>query len=112
MEELINYAQIGARIRECRVRRGMTQELVAERLDVAPVYISRMENGKAQVNLKRLAELAQLLDTPIEYFISGTVRSRSYQISEIYRLIESFAPRQREHLLKILQEMQKMTASF
>ena len=87
---------------------GWTQEELAERLDVATVYVSRIENGKAQVNLKRLAELAEILKTPIEYFVSGTVRSDNYQVDEIHDLIEKFPPRQREHVIAILQEMQKM----
>ncbi|WP_455501828.1 helix-turn-helix domain-containing protein [Gemmiger sp.] len=108
MEELINYKEIGNRIRERRVQVGWTQEMLAEQIDVATVYVSRIENGKAQVNLKRLAELAQVLKTPIEYFISGTVRSHDYQIDEIHDLIENFSPQQREHVITILQEMKKM----
>lgn len=108
MEELINYKEIGNRIRERRVQMGWTQEILAEQIDVATVYVSRIENGKAQVNLKRLAELAQILKTPIEYFISGTVRSKDYQIDEIHDLIENFPPQHREHVIAILQEMQKM----
>lgn len=108
MEELINYKKIGNRIRECRVQMNWTQEMLAEQIDVATVYVSRIENGKAQVNLKRLAELAQVLKTPIEYFISGTVRSKDYQVDEIHDLIESFPPQQREHVITILQEMRKM----
>ena len=108
MEELINYKEIGNRIRERHVQMGWTQEILAEQIDVATVYVSRIENGKAQVNLKRLAELAQILKTPIEYFISGTVRSKDYQIDEIHDLIENFTPQHREHVIAILQEMQKM----
>ncbi len=108
MAELINYKEIGLRIRTQRIKAGWTQEELAEKLDVATVYISRIENGKAQINLKRLAELAQILETPIEYFISGTVRSNNYQIDKIHTLIETFSPQQREHVITVLQEMQKM----
>ncbi len=36
----------GERIRELRVLRGLTQQVIADRMEVSVSYISKVENGK------------------------------------------------------------------
>lgn len=38
--------QFGERVRELRVLRGLTQQVIADRMDVSVSYISKVENGK------------------------------------------------------------------
>jgi len=38
--------QFGERVRELRVLRGLTQQIVADRMSVSVSYISKVENGK------------------------------------------------------------------
>lgn len=38
--------QFGERVRELRVLRGLTQQIIAERMSVSVSYISKVENGK------------------------------------------------------------------
>lgn len=45
MSERQNVA-MGGRIRSIRERIGWTQELLAEMIDISPVHLSRIENGK------------------------------------------------------------------
>ena len=71
-EELLDFKLIGERIKSARKEKGYTQENISERLGVATVYLSRIETGKAKVSLKRLAEIAQILDKNISEFVTGT----------------------------------------
>jgi transcriptional regulator with XRE-family HTH domain len=38
--------QFGERVRELRVLRGLTQQIIADRMSVSVSYISKVENGK------------------------------------------------------------------
>ena len=38
--------QFGERVRELRVLRGLTQQVIADRMSVSVSYISKVENGK------------------------------------------------------------------
>jgi transcriptional regulator with XRE-family HTH domain len=38
--------QFGERVRELRVSRGLTQQVIADRMSVSVSYISKVENGK------------------------------------------------------------------
>lgn len=51
---------IGANLRRLRLKNGMTQELLAERVEVTARFIQRIERGDAVVSLAMLVRLADL----------------------------------------------------
>lgn len=57
---IINYERIGARLREARKAKGMTQKYVAEYLDIETNSYSNLERGAQPINLKRIIELCVL----------------------------------------------------
>lgn len=61
---------IGMRIRECRVKKGMTQEALAEVLFTKKSTISEYENDKIDLKYSVLKEIAKALDTSVSY-LSG-----------------------------------------
>lgn len=58
----IDYVTIGKRIKEARKRKVMSQEQLAEFMDVSIAYLSRIERGTSQINLKRLTQICDILD--------------------------------------------------
>lgn len=89
----IDYKIIGERIREARRRRGWSQERLSEEIDVATAYISRIERGSSQVNLKRLAQISKALGTSLEYLIGGTITDApNYLDKELYETLLTCTP--------------------
>lgn len=41
----IDYGKVGERIREIRLKRGITQEKLAELSDLSPQHMNRIERG-------------------------------------------------------------------
>lgn len=63
--------KIGERIRQLRMRRGLTQkELAGEQM--TRNMLSLVENGSALPSLSSLAYLAEVLGVPVDYFFSAT----------------------------------------
>jgi transcriptional regulator with XRE-family HTH domain len=58
-------ASIGARIRELRKARHLSQEALAERADLQVVVISRAERGRATPSVASLKKVAAALEVPI-----------------------------------------------
>lgn len=52
---------IGKRIQELRKAHGLSQEQVAEKADISPNYLSRIECGKENPTLDMLIKLADAL---------------------------------------------------
>ena len=80
IEANIDYKLIGERIKEARRKAGLSQEKLAEMIDVTTVYVSKIERG-GQINLKRLS--------PIEKILNGTtMENENYLNKEFQELLD------------------------
>ncbi len=59
---MIDYASIGFKIKEARLRKGITQEQLAEASGVGVTHISHLETGKGTVSLKVFIAIVNFLD--------------------------------------------------
>ena len=80
---LINYSMIGKHIKIARKARHMTQEMLAEKMDVSLGYIGQIERGDKLLNLERLAQICLILQVPIEDMIAGCVDQEKESIPAI-----------------------------
>ena len=62
---------IGKRIADVRRGSNVTQEILADKLNLSPKHISHVERGLSSLSLKNLIELCQLLDCSLDYLILG-----------------------------------------
>ncbi|RJQ53117.1 MAG: XRE family transcriptional regulator [Nitrospiraceae bacterium] len=68
---------IGKRIQELRKRSGLSQEKVAEKADINPHYLSRIECGKENPTLDMLIKLSNALEIEMwEMFDFGHVTEK------------------------------------
>lgn len=67
----LDFKMIGSKIKERRQSVGITQESIANALDVNPSHISNIENGRANPSLTVLVKIANILQCSVDYFISG-----------------------------------------
>lgn len=106
---LINYNLIGQRIKHSRLKKKITQEKLAERLNISTEYCSKIECGKVKVNLQRLAQISLILDEKIEYLISGTVvGTREYLKEDIASVINSLSSDKINALFEIAKVISKL----
>ncbi len=56
---------IGEKLREFRTRKGLTQENVAELLEMSVGNYAHIEQGKTKVTIQKLQEIAEKLQTDI-----------------------------------------------
>lgn len=66
--------QIGQRIQEERIRKGLSGIDVAVYLGIQKNQISRIENGRANCTVPQLFILAQLLACSVDYLMFGRKR--------------------------------------
>ena len=59
---------LGTRIKEIRKARGLTQEKLAEMIDVEQKHVSRIESGKNFPTIDRLEKMAAALNVPMMVF--------------------------------------------
>ncbi len=67
----IKYSEMGKRIKDRREKNKITQALLAEKIDVAPSYISEIERGTSICSLAVLVKIADELDLNLDYLVRG-----------------------------------------
>ncbi len=67
----IDYAVIGKRIRRFRRLNKLTQEQLAERVEVSPVYIRYIENAKRTARLDTYVRIANALGCTMDELLAG-----------------------------------------
>lgn len=105
----IDYKLIGERIKRARKSRNITQENIAERLNVSIGYISQVERGITKISLDLLAAISSILDYDIAEFISeSAVKSSGYMDSEIITEIRKLDPQKRKFILNLIKMTNEM----
>ena len=62
---------IGKRISTLRKQHGITQESLAEKLNITIKHISSVERGISSLSLDKMIEASKLLDCTLDYLILG-----------------------------------------
>ena len=64
-------AQFGSRLRELRLKAGMSQEELAHRSGIDRTFVGRMERGERGVSLETLVKLGRVLGISASELIQG-----------------------------------------
>ena len=67
-----DHKSYGARIRHLRIRRGFTQEQLAEKLNVSGTYIVKIESNQRTGSVEFAVELASCFDISLDNLLLGT----------------------------------------
>ena len=54
--------RLGEAIRSARMRKGLTQEALAELLDITPIHLKNMESSRRKPSVPLLFQMMELLD--------------------------------------------------
>lgn len=91
---------IGKRIRHRREAAGLSQEQLAEKLDLSTNHISSMECGKSLLTTKRLLDLCDILGGTPNYYLLGEIGPEADRITA---LVKELSPDAQEMLCRLLE---------
>lgn len=81
---------IGPKIKEIRKRKKISQEKLAEMVDMNHRSIVRLENSYSKPSLETLNKIAKALNVKItDFFETETIKSRTEIIKDIQKCIDS-----------------------
>ncbi len=71
----MNYdtLEVGKRIQELRRGKGLTQEQLAERLNISTVHLAKIEIGKRGCSLDMLIDFAAFFSASLDYLVLGRI---------------------------------------
>lgn len=78
METSDFYAVLDHRIQSRRKELGIVTVKLAQKLNISQQQFNRYERGVSKISLHHLIELSELLDAPIEWFLSGKAEASEH----------------------------------
>lgn len=70
--------QIGKRIIERRKKLGLTQEALAEKVDMTTQFVSYAESGKRAMRPENLLKISSALGVSADYILTGEIVDKDY----------------------------------
>lgn len=98
----LDYTIIGERLKKARTDKKLTQEKLAEQLDVSIAFLSRIERGNSHISLKRLSEVCDILGVTEGYILNGaSSTSNNYLTSEFNEILNTTTPAKQKLIYKV-----------
>lgn len=105
----IDYKLIGARIKSARKNKGITQGVLAEKLDVSVGYISQVERGTTKISLDLLGAIASILGCDVSSLITeSSVNCENYIANELMEEINKLDNKKRAMLLSFIKLLSEL----
>ncbi len=82
----MDYQNMGKNISKMRIKNHLTQEQLAEKIDVSTVFISQIETAVRKPSLETIYKISIALNTTIDALIGNASLQTNYD--EIARLLE------------------------
>lgn len=92
----MNKLTVGDRIKEARKKQNLTQEQLAERLDISVEFIGQIERGLKLPSMHVFIKLIEALNVSADYLLRDYVSTgQLFGDNAIGRKIEKLKPKQR-----------------
>lgn len=98
----LDYKAIGKRIKIARIKADLTQERLAEAVDISPTHLSNIETGTTRVSLTAIVNLANALSVTVDDLLCDSVIQAKPQFEkDIATLLEDCD----EYEIRIVRDM-------
>ena len=106
----MNQKAIGRRIKTARENKRLTQEQLAELVDLSPMHVSVIERGVKLPKLETLINIANVLDVPADVLLQDVVNNQTKLCaSEASELIKQLPREDQRRVLAALRSFVEST---
>ena len=99
---MLNYYEIGQRVRKYRKAHQLSQEELAERVGISTTHMSHIETGNTKLSLPVLAALATDLEVGADDLLIETSRtSRGEAVEDVLSILDGCSAQQ----LKVIKDI-------
>lgn len=94
---------LGQRIRLLRTEANLTQEELAEKADISPVYLGEVERGQKVMGVDKFINIVKALEVSADYVLCNELPTgEPYVFNEITEKFKKLNPKQRKTAIDIL----------
>ena len=97
---------LGRRLREERIRSGLTQEQTAEYINVSTAYVGLVERGERSITLEKLILLAKCFHVTVDYLLQDSLpQTSSNADTQMQQLWQNASTEEKDMILSILKSV-------
>ncbi len=105
----MDLKEIGARIRQARTLRGLSQADLARTLRISAPFLSNIEQGKQVMSIATLYGICEALDVSADWVLRcSTPAARQIADEELAQLLEDCTPAEKAALLRLLRDLKEL----
>lgn len=99
----MDKAALGQKIREARLKKGYTQQALAQEAGIGIMYLGEIERGIKMPSMKIFIKLIEALDISADYVLRDELTSgEAYIFDELTEKLKNLTPKQRKTAADIL----------
>ena len=89
-DNIVDYIQIGQRIRKLRRDKEVTQEQMAEIVGISKSFVGHIERGEKVLSVETLARICKGLDVDMHYLVFGGSKANTALLQDLKTLCEKY----------------------
>ena len=98
---------VAKQIRHLRLKKGMTQEALAEKAELGFNYIYRLESKELNVKIDTIEKIIHALNVDVSTFFNVETQEREVEFTKLIEDIENLPKEKREPTIKALRDIIK-----
>lgn len=99
---------LGLKIKQCRNSLNITQERLAEIIDISQSYLGQIERGVRGVNIENLTKIANALNVSLDYLLSDYLTPKENDLDVIWsNIIKGKSQQDKETYISLIKDLEK-----
>lgn len=99
----MDYYKIGQRIRKIRKAHGLSQEELAEKINISTTHMSHIETGNTKLSLPVFVDIAAALEVRMDDLMETPMATSSAAMEEIAQVMERCTAGEAKVIAEIVQ---------
>ena len=99
----MDYTLLGRKIREERRKHDITQEKLAEDVNVTPPHIGQVERGERGISIEILIAISNRLGVTVDYLLSDYLENEDEYLRQLWiKLMKNRTKKEQEMILNVV----------
>lgn len=103
----MDYYAIGQQIRKSRKAHGLSQEQLAEMVNISTTHMSHIETGNTKLSLPVLVDIANALDVRTDDLLDRSQYTTGNAVEEIAAMLESCSAQEAKVVVDIVKAVKQ-----
>lgn len=101
----MNYSSLGKNIKLARKKVHMTQEELAERVDISTVFVSQIENANRKASLETVYKISKVLNISMDELLSSESAKETDDTEELLYLLKPRTISEKKFITRIVKNI-------